>query len=296
MEAIQRNSGKNPGRNSREILSSNPRGGKFWVVIPAAGSGSRFARGGSAEALPKQYLRLGDRTVLEWALAPFLARQDIHRIVVVLSADDNYWPSLTVARDPRISIAPGGQQRSESVSNGLSAISPRHSIPRPAPAPDAAADDCADEDDWVLVHDAARPCLAASDLQLLMESLREDPVGGLLAVPLADTLKRGDAEDRVRQTVPREQLWRALTPQMFRYGLLLRALNAAAHAAPGAAITDESAAVELLGLRPRLVHGRADNLKITLPQDLALAERILGAASAVGAAASAAGARRLEGT
>jgi 2-C-methyl-D-erythritol 4-phosphate cytidylyltransferase len=278
---------------------------KFWVVIPAAGSGSRFASG-SAQTLPKQYLQLAGRTVLEWALAPFLARRDLQRIVVVLSPADSYWQTLAVAQHPRILAVAGGPERVDSVRNGLRALSSQDPAPASRDgAPGAARErtarnfspqQCAHENDWVLVHDAARPCLTDSDLERLIDSLRDDPVGGLLALPLADTLKRADAQDRVRQTVPREQLWRALTPQMFRHGVLMRALDAAAHAAheaasperagrpvgsaASAAPTDESSAVELLGLRPRLVRGRADNLKITLPQDLALASCILSAAAA----------------
>jgi 2-C-methyl-D-erythritol 4-phosphate cytidylyltransferase len=128
-------------------------------------------------------------------------------------------------------------------------------------------------EDWVLVHDAARPCLLAADLDRLIESLRDDEVGGLLAAPVVDTLKRADNESRVAETVPRDELWRALTPQMFRRDVLQRALHSAI--ADGATVTDEAQAVEALGLRPKLIAGDADNIKITLPQDVLRAERIL---------------------
>jgi 2-C-methyl-D-erythritol 4-phosphate cytidylyltransferase len=134
------------------------------------------------------------------------------------------------------------------------------------------------DEDWVLVHDAARPCLRRSDLRALMAAVADDPVGGLLAVPLADTLKAVDGEGRSARTVPREGLWRALTPQMFRYGLLRRALALCLDRDRG--VTDEAAAVELLGLRPRLVPGRADNLKVTHREDLALAAGVLRGARA----------------
>jgi 2-C-methyl-D-erythritol 4-phosphate cytidylyltransferase len=155
----------------------------------------------------------------------------------------------------------GGQERADSVLAGI----------------DALQDECT-ASDWVLVHDAARPCLDAVDLQRLLDTLRDEPVGGLLAVPVVDTLKRAEDSHRVSATVARENLWRALTPQMFRYGVLARALRAATQR--GVAITDESQAVEMLGLQPRLVAGSSDNIKITVPEDLARAERFLALRSA----------------
>ena len=132
--------------------------------------------------------------------------------------------------------------------------------------------------DWVLVHDAARPCLSSEDLDRLLTELASDDVGGLLAAPVVDTLKRADDQQRVAQTVSREKLWRALTPQMFRFELLRRALTGAIH--NGISVTDEAQAIEALGLRPKLIAGDADNIKITLPEDLPRAERILQARSA----------------
>jgi 2-C-methyl-D-erythritol 4-phosphate cytidylyltransferase len=225
---------------------------KYWVIVPAAGSSRRMAGAGP----PKQYLQLAGRSVIEWALTPFLERDECERIVVVLAQHDRRWPKQSLAHHPRILTATGGAERVDSVRAGLRAL-----------ALDAS------EDDWVLVHDAARPCLRATDLGRLLDELADDGVGGLLAVPIVDTLKRADAADRVQATVPREALWRALTPQMFRYGVLDRALRAAHDA--GSMPTDEAQAVEALGLQPQLVRGDPDNIKITLPEDLERAERLL---------------------
>lgn len=225
---------------------------KYWVVIPAAGSARRMANAGP----PKQYMQLAGRSVIEWAIAPFLERADCERIVVVLAERDRHWRQQSLAHDPRILTATGGAERVDSVRSGLRALAPH-----------------AAEDDWVLVHDAARPCLRASDLDLLIHELGGDGVGGLLGAPLVDTLKRADASDRVQATVERASLWRALTPQMFRYGVLDRALRAAHDA--GSAPTDEAQAVEALGLQPRLVRGDPDNIKITLPEDVERAARLL---------------------
>jgi 2-C-methyl-D-erythritol 4-phosphate cytidylyltransferase len=205
---------------------------------------------------PKQYLELAGRTVIEWALAPFVELADCEGIVVVLAEHDRRWSKQSLARHPKISTAKGGAERVDSVRAGLQAL----------------ASDATD-DDWVLVHDAARPCLRATDLSRLIDELADDGVGGLLAVPVVDTLKRSDASDRVHSTVARESLWRALTPQMFRYGVLDRALRAAHDA--GSAATDEAQAVEALGLQPRLVRGDPDNIKITLPEDIDRAARLL---------------------
>lgn len=224
---------------------------RFWVIVPAAGSARRM--GG---AVPKQYLPLAGRTVIEWSLAPFLAREQTSAVVVVLSENDRHWPQTDLARHAKIITTLGGAERMDSVLAGLKALEAR-----------AAAGD------WVLVHDAARPCLASADVDRLLNELRGDEVGGLLAAPVVDTLKRADAEHRIDQTVPREKLWRALTPQMFRFELLRRALQSAVE--NRVAVTDEAQAVEALGLRPRLVAGDADNVKITLPEDLPRAERIL---------------------
>jgi 2-C-methyl-D-erythritol 4-phosphate cytidylyltransferase len=233
---------------------------RFWLVIPAAGSARRMGA-----AVPKQYLPLAGRTVIEWALAPFLRREDCEGIVVVLASEDTRWAQLDLARHPKVSSAIGGAERMDSVRAGVQAIADL--------AGDAAAESPTGDDAWVLVHDAARPCLLDADLDRLLVELSDDEVGGLLAVPVVDTLKRADDADRVSQTVPRAALWRALTPQMFRRAVLLRALDNAA--AQAIAVTDEAQAVEALGLRPRLIAGDADNIKVTVAGDLERAERIL---------------------
>jgi 2-C-methyl-D-erythritol 4-phosphate cytidylyltransferase len=202
--------------------------------------------------IPKQYLPLAGASVIEHALRPFLARSECAGLVVVLSADDTHWRSLAISRDSRIATAIGGGERSDSVQAGLQALSSG-----------------VQARDWVLVHDAARPCLSDDDLARLLESLYDDDIGGLLAAPVVDTLKRADRDGRVSSTVDRAMLWHALTPQMFRYEILLRAF------AVRGATTDEAQAVEALSLKPKLVQGSADNLKITVPDDLVRAERIL---------------------
>ncbi len=222
-----------------------------WAVVPAAGSGRRF--GG---ATPKQYLLLAGRPLLEHSLRALLGCADIDGVVVVLAADDAGWPGWRELAGKPVLTCTGGDTRAESVLAGLQAL--------PASV---------DDDQWVLVHDAARPCLDAGDLRALLDEGRADPVGALLAAPVRDTLKRADDAARSLGTEPRERLWRALTPQMFRRGGLTRALRAAI--AAGVAVTDEAMAMERLGLAPRLVEGREDNLKVTTPADLALAEFIL---------------------
>jgi 2-C-methyl-D-erythritol 4-phosphate cytidylyltransferase len=224
---------------------------RFWVIVPAAGAARRMSA-----AVRKQYLPLAGKTVIEWALAPFLGRDDVAAAVIVLPDQDLRWLQTDLAGHAKILTATGGAERMNSVLAGLTALE-AHAAPN----------------DWVLVHDAARPCLRADDLDRLIDRLRNDDVGGLLAAPVVDTLKRADDDDRVAQTVPREKLWRALTPQMFRRDVLQRALTNAI--GTGATVTDEAQAVEALGLRPKLIAGDADNIKITLPEDLLRAERIL---------------------
>jgi 2-C-methyl-D-erythritol 4-phosphate cytidylyltransferase len=222
--------------------------GRYWLVMPAAGVGRRFGAD-----RPKQYAPLCGRTVIEWALAPFLADPRCAGAVVALAEEDGYWSAVAPAT---VLVAPGGQERSHSVRNGLAALAAR-----------------ADRDDWVLVHDAARPCLPREDLDRLLSELSAHPIGGLLATPAADTLKRADSGGEVRQTIDRAGLWRALTPQMFRYGRLCEALDCA-HAA-GRLPTDEAQAIEWLGDVPRLIEGIAANLKITSGADLAIAAALL---------------------
>ncbi|USW95095.1 2-C-methyl-D-erythritol 4-phosphate cytidylyltransferase [Pseudomonas proteolytica] len=217
----------------------------FWAVIPAAGVGARMAAD-----RPKQYLQLGGRTILEHSLGCFLDHPSLKGLVVSLAVDDPYWPSLACAGDPRIQRADGGSQRSGSVLNALLQLNALG----------------ASDDDWVLVHDAARPNLSREDLDTLLAELAHDPVGGLLAVPARDTLKRVDKHGRVVETIDRSLIWQAYTPQMFRLGALHRAL--ADSLVADAVITDEASAMEWSGQAPRLVEGRADNIKVTRPEDL----------------------------
>ncbi len=222
-----------------------------WAVVVAAGRGERF--GG---ATPKQYARLLGRPVLSWSLAALLASPAVDGIVVALAPGDRRWKRLAESRDPRVQTCVGGDRREASVSNALAALQTQ-----------------ARDGDWVIVHDAARPCLRRQDLDALISATRSDAVGGLLAVPVADTLKADDGLGRSLRTADRSGLWRALTPQMFRYGLLRRALAMCLERERG--VTDEASAIEALGLRPRLVPGRADNIKLTTPADIGLAEAIL---------------------
>lgn len=216
----------------------------IWVVIPAAGRGTRF--GGE---VPKQYLEVGGQSVLAWTLAALLGHPLIEGAVVAVSADDPWWPGWTAFGGKPVLACVGGGTRAASVLAALQAL-PEH----------------VRADDFVLVHDAARPNLADADLERLIERGREDPVGALLAAPVRDTLKRAGDDGGVDATEPRERLWRALTPQMFRRLQLTRALDEAAGA--GIEVTDESMAMERQGLRPLLVEGNETNFKITTPGDL----------------------------
>src|ERR1700730_8094082 len=231
---------------------------RYWLVMPAAGVGRRFGN-----TKPKQYAPLQGRTVIEWALAPFLTDPSCAGVSISLAADDPYWGDIAdrlgklPGRIPELIVAGGGVERSHSVRKGLAALGTR-----------------AVADDWVLVHDAARPCLSSNDLQHLLNRLGSHRVGGLLATPAADTLKRASldtagADPEVAQTVDRAGLWRALTPQMFRYELLCDALDRAL--ATNRLPTDEAQALEWIGERPVLVAGSAANIKITSADDRVLA-------------------------
>lgn len=230
----------------------------YFALIPAAGVGARF---GTDQ--PKQYAMLGELPMLQHAAHALLADARIATVYVILSQGDEAYSQIAW-REHASRVVPlycGGPSRAASVHNGLVAIG-----------------DVVELQDWVLVHDAARPCLPADDLRRLLDTVAGDDVGGLLGAPLADTLKRADATGRVARTESRDGLWRALTPQMFRYGVLLRALSYAAGDAVEryARVTDEASAVEALGLHPRLVTGSSANIKVTLPEDLAVAARLLG--------------------
>ncbi|MCI0652997.1 MAG: 2-C-methyl-D-erythritol 4-phosphate cytidylyltransferase [Methylococcaceae bacterium] len=219
---------------------------RIWALVPAAGAGKRMAAD-----RPKQYLKLGDRTVLEQTLERLIGSQVYSGIIVAVSEDDGYWDSLTVSCADRVYRVAGGNERADSVLSGLDFIA---SIATP--------------DEWVMVHDAARPCLTVNDIRRLRDAVKNDAVGGILALPVHDTLKSVEA-GRISTTVDRSRIWRALTPQMFRLALLRDALFAASQA--GRLVTDEASAVELKGLQPLIVEGRPDNIKITRPEDLPLA-------------------------
>jgi 2-C-methyl-D-erythritol 4-phosphate cytidylyltransferase len=285
---------------------------RYWLVMPAAGVGRRFG-----ENIPKQYADLHGRTVIEWSLATFLYDSRCLGVVVALGPQDSFWPTVSgrlpdvtgtthateanvaaaladatrvaeraAARKgrpdtdgvddpaltlptvpavtlPKVVTALGGRERCHSVRNGLAALSGRASA-----------------NDWVLVHDAARPCVLRQDVDRLLDRVQSHPVGGLLAAPTADTLKRAGVERDVLETVDRSSLWRALTPQMFRYGRLCEALDRAL--AEGRSPTDEAQALEWIGERPLIVEGSTTNIKITSADDLVIAVALLAAHSGVG--------------
>ena len=280
---------------------------RYWLVMPAAGVGRRFG-----ENIPKQYAELHGRTVMEWSMAPFLYDSRCLGVVVVLGHGDAYWPTVAARlpdvtgatrasganiaaaladatrvaeraaertggadtegfTDPGLSLptvpavtlpkvitATGGGERSHSVRNGLTALSGR-----------------AASDDWVLVHDAARPCVSRQDVDRLLDRVQSHAVGGILAAPAADTLKRAGESKEIIQTIDRTSLWRALTPQMFRYTRLCEALDRA-HA-DGRTPTDEAQALEWTGERPIVVEGSTTNLKITSADDLVIAVALMAA-------------------
>lgn len=224
----------------------------YWLIIPAAGKGSRF--GGD---VPKQYLLLGQNTVIQTTLNRLATLADIRQIIVPLHKDDNIAPHLSYQQPHKIRFIAGGAERADSVLAGLEAIKTQ-----------------AHEDDWVLVHDVARPCVRLSDIQKLINTLKDDTIGGILAQPVRDTIKQSNnAKNHIIATVPRQHLWQALTPQMFRFGLLYQALKQAKKQQQ--VVTDEASAIEFLGYQPTLVLGSYDNLKITYPEDLLLAEFLI---------------------
>ena len=226
--------------------AANP--ARCWGVIPAAGTGSRMA----AE-LPKQYMKLAGSTVLEHSLAALLQCDFIASVVIALNSNDTHAKTLPGLRDSRVLLTTGGKHRSDSVLAGLKAL-----------------ETLASPQDWVLVHDAARPCVSPADIARLAQRVFEAGRGGILALPVLDTVKRSDSDNNVVETPPREHLWYAQTPQMFRLGRLRAALeNVRINAF---SVTDEASAMELAGEGVQLVTGSADNLKITFPEDLALAE------------------------
>ena len=222
----------------------------YFAVVPAAGSGTRFDA-----TLPKQYASLADRPVIDHTLDVLCRHPLISRVIVALAENDTHWKKTAASRHPRVRTVAGGKERCNSVLHGLEFL-------------DAAPKD------WILVHDAVRPCLRDAELSKLTAALQDDPVGGLLAIPVQDTLKCGDADSaRVVRTLDRTGLWQAQTPQMFRFDILLKAIRTALQAQ--LPITDEAHAVEQLGKTPRLIHGSVTNLKITTPHDLHIATALL---------------------
>jgi len=222
-----------------------------WAVVPAAGAGRRVG----AER-PKQYLPLAGRSVIEHTLSRLATHPAVCGIVVALAAEDPYWPALRLELPVPVETVRGGVERCHSVLAALDHLADRVAGGQ-----------------WVLVHDAARPCLRGRDISALIEQVRDEPDGGLLGLPLTDTIKRADSTDHVVGSVDRSGLWRALTPQMFRLEPLRAALRGALD--DSVLVTDEAAAMERTGARPRMVEGAPDNIKITHPQDLAVAERFL---------------------
>ena len=215
---------------------------QIFAIIPASGVGSRMKAN-----MPKQYLKLLGKTILEHTLSIFLAHPQVEKVVVAVSKEDQYYPEILLLQDPKVEVVFGGETRADSVFNALQKVP---------------------ENAWALVHDAARPCLKRSDLDKLLQI--EDEQGGILATPAIDTIKRTQDAKTISHTEDRSTLWHALTPQFFPAQMLKKALSVAFSA--NAVITDEASAMEFLGFHPQLVTGRADNIKITRPEDLALAE------------------------
>jgi len=228
---------------------------KVWIVVPAAGVGSRF--GGD---MPKQYQQLLGKPVIEYTLERLLQLKDSQiqdiEIVVAVSVKDTLWQPLAVFKNPQIQTILGGDERADSVRLALEHLKGK-----------------AEPDDWVLVHDVARPCVRVQDIQNLMTTLASHKVGGVLAIPLSDTVKRVVRQSDIDSTEDRSQLWAAQTPQMFRYGLLLESLQSVVQQQYQP--TDESAAIEQLGYTPSVVEGSRDNIKITRLEDMAIAEAIM---------------------
>ena len=219
----------------------------YWAVVAAAGVGRRMG-----SDIPKQYLSLNGRPVIEYTLQRLLDHPQIKKTLVALSSSDEWWPDSAYAKHRDVIVVDGGAERCHSVRNALSRLS-----------------ETASDDDWVLVHDAARPCLRRGDIDRLIEQLNDHPVGGILGMPVRDTMKRADTSGHITETVCRDGLWHAFTPQMFRLGTLRKALSQALE--QGKQVTDEASAIELAGYSPKLVEGHPDNIKITRPEDLALA-------------------------
>ncbi|MFQ3246997.1 MAG: 2-C-methyl-D-erythritol 4-phosphate cytidylyltransferase [Arenicella sp.] len=250
---------------------------RLWVVMPAAGAGSRMQA-----IVPKQYLSINGAAIIEHAIKVFLDNHEIQRIMIPLAENDQSFSQLNIAKNRRVATTAGGSSRAHSVLNGLNALSAEgshllvkdsESLVKDSESLVKDSPSLVKDSDWVLVHDAARPCLSSALLEHLIDSLRDDEVGGILAVPAKDTLKRASKTQTIMATVDRSDIWQAQTPQMFRYGILKAALTSAIE--QNLNITDEASALEYMGYQPKLVVGDAKNLKVTTPEDLALAEFLL---------------------
>ncbi len=223
----------------------------MWAIVPAAGIGTRM----QADR-PKQYLDLEGKMVVEHTLQRLADHPQIEGIIVAVAENDPWWSQVTVNTDRPIHLVDGGTERAHSVLNALTALAK-----------------ITDDDPWVLVHDAVRPCLRHQDIDQMLDTLRDHPVGGILGIPVTDTVKRTSADHQIIDTVERQGLWRASTPQMFRLNTLKNVLQMAKE--KQLTVTDEASAIELAGLAAMMVEGHADNIKITVPQDLALASLFL---------------------
>lgn len=219
----------------------------FWAIIPAAGLGKRMN-----VSCPKQYLSIDGKTILQQSIEVLLSIPLLEKILVVVAADDPYWPAVQAAlQHPKISTAIGGEERFNTVHQGLKALAP-WAKPR----------------DWILVHDAVRPWVKKQAIEGLINELQNHEVGGLLGIPCRDTLKRSNEQGNIIETLSRQGIWLAQTPQMFRYEDLCQAFEKVI--TEKIPVTDEASAIELLGKTPRMVLGHPDNIKITYPEDLSL--------------------------
>lgn len=223
---------------------------RITAIVPAAGIGSRMK-----QSVPKQYLTINHITVLEHTVTALLAHPKIDHVVIALQANDPYFPTLPIAHHPQITVVEGGKTRAESVMAGLAILDENQHA------------------HWALVHDAARPCIQLTDIDNVITVAMNTPSGAILAQPITDTIKLANlatSAATIDKTIPRENLWRALTPQCFSVELLKCCLQRALQ--DGAEITDEASALEYCGYSPLLINGRSDNIKITWPEDLALAQ------------------------
>jgi len=223
----------------------------IWVVLPAAGTGQRMGLD-----IPKQYLPVGEKTVLEHTIEKLLSVDVVAGVLVALAPNDSRFSSLKIAQHPDVATTIGGAQRSESVLAALNSLQKKIKL-----------------SDWVLVHDAARPCVTVESIHRLINTLKDHKVGGILGVPVSDTLKKVNNRQMIDTTIDRQELWQAQTPQMFRYGILRESLQLALSL--GSVVTDEASALEMSGYQPAIVEGQYDNIKITHSEDLAIAEFIL---------------------